>query len=139
MSDYPTFDSMLEVPQAPLLESDVQESCVEWARRRGWWARKFSSPQNRAVVDYLFGKDTWVEFVEFKRPKAKGVQPGELSADQLEEHKKMRECGMTPVVFDDFEAFKKYMTDVEKVIALGYIQELAGTRRYLAKDHERHE
>lgn len=36
-------------------ETKLQKKCAEWARDRGWWARKFSSPANRSVPDYLFG------------------------------------------------------------------------------------
>jgi hypothetical protein len=125
-----------------LLEADVQESCVKWARGRGWYARKFSSPQNRAVVDYVFGKDTWVEWVEFKKPKGKRPA-GQLSEDQAEEHKKMRECGMTPVVFDDVAAFKRYILKAEfemsqraGLCAVSW-DEWVGSREALAVGHER--
>src|SRR5271155_2753342 len=39
-----------------ILERDVQGDCVDWARRRGYWARKFSSMTQRSVPDYLFGR-----------------------------------------------------------------------------------
>ena len=44
------------VPERRMLEKDVQKQCVDWARALGLWARKFSSPANRSVPDYLFAK-----------------------------------------------------------------------------------
>lgn len=55
-----------------LLERDIQEKCVDFARSKGYWARKFSSPANRSVPDYIFAKRlpnrivAWAE--EFKAP-----------------------------------------------------------------------
>ncbi len=138
--DYPTFeDGPRKVPQTPLLESDVQAKCVAWMRGRGWWARKFASDQNNSVPDYAFGKDTWVEWVEFKRPKAKGVARGELSKGQLEEHKKMRAAGMTPVVFDKVDDFKDYILNVEKIISNDQWRSIVDKRRFWVKEWERHE
>jgi hypothetical protein len=60
--------------QRKLRERDIQEKCVAYARSKGFWARKFSSPSQRSVPDYLFGKRyaasydvKWAE--EFKAPK----------------------------------------------------------------------
>jgi hypothetical protein len=87
-------------PKAPvkLLEKDIQARCVSYARSRGYWARKFSSPGNRSVPDYIFGKEVsrgkfvkWAE--EFKAP-------GKGSTDaQLEEQGLMRKAGW--VVYTD--------------------------------------
>jgi len=51
-----------------LLENDIQSACVAYARSKGWWARKFSSPANRSVPDYLFAKGTVKFATEFKAP-----------------------------------------------------------------------
>ena len=40
-----------------LLEKEVQKQCVDWARARGYWARKFSSQSQRSVPDYLFARE----------------------------------------------------------------------------------
>lgn len=108
----------MQMPVRTLLEADVQGTCVEWARRRGWWARKISSPANRALTDYVFGKMCWAEWIEFKKPGRcqKNKERG-LSKDQIEEHEKMRAAGMRPVVFDNVDAFKEYMCKVEARIA----------------------
>ncbi len=94
-----------------LLEKDVQSTCVKWARSRGWWARKFSSPANRSVPDYIFGKDGCTIFVEFKAP---GKLPTEA---QLEEHKAMAEVGLSVHVIDDVAKFKSLFGEWEKQIA----------------------
>lgn len=87
-----------------LLERDIQKACVEWARKHGWWARKFSSPANRSVPDYLFAKGDDKFAVEFKKPGGKATEA------QLEEIKFMREAGWDVYVIDDIEQFKALVT-----------------------------
>lgn len=94
-----------------LLEKDIQSACVAWARKRGWWARKFSSPANRSVPDYIYGKDGCTIFVEFKAPGKKATEA------QLEEHKAMAEVGLMVHVIDDIERFKSLFGEWEKQIA----------------------
>lgn len=71
-----------------LKEKDIQNACVAWMRARGYWARKFSSPANRSVPDYLFSHMLWDKLaVEFKAP-------GKTSTDaQTEEQEAMRAAG----------------------------------------------
>jgi hypothetical protein len=109
-----------------LLEKDVQKQCVAWARSRGYWARKFSSPSQRSVPDYLFARareESWADCItdshytkeirikfatEFKAP-------GKTSTDaQLEEQELMREAGWYVFECDDFEKFKQSVLDYEK-------------------------
>lgn len=82
-----------------LLEKDVQKKSVEFARAQGWWARKFSSPANRSVPDYLFANQDKFA-VEFKKP---GGKPTDA---QTEEIKAMRKAGWDVYVIDSFESFK---------------------------------
>jgi hypothetical protein len=96
-----------------LLEAEVQEKCVTHARSKEWWARKFSSPANRAVPDYIFGKAGCTVFVEFKAP---GKKPTE---NQLEEHAKMAEAGLSVHVIDNVLAFKGLWIDLETQLAAG--------------------
>lgn len=89
----------------------VQDRCVKYARDQGWYARKFKSPANKAVPDFLFAKrvshikDGIVSdkrlsfFVEFKAP---GKKPTPL---QLEEHAEMRAAGLVVCVIDNVEVF----------------------------------
>lgn len=114
-----------------VLEKDLQEQCVAWARSRGYWARKFSSISQRSVPDYLFadlprfpGPEVRVKFAcEFKKPgtKAKlipkyGVTVMSMEA-QYEEQLKMREAGWFVFECSDFETFKKTVMGYERQCA----------------------
>lgn len=95
-----------------LLERDIQETCVRWARERGWWARKFASQSNRSVPDYIFSKYTapsyGVQFaVEFKAP-------GKTSTEaQQYEQKLMREAGWIVREFDNVDMFKQLVLTLD--------------------------
>lgn len=87
-----------------LRERDVQSKCVDMARRAGCWARKFSSPANRSVPDYLFAGISVrapIKFaVEFKAP-------GKTSTDaQREEQEAMRTAGWDVYECDSVEKFR---------------------------------
>jgi len=72
-----------------LLEADVQSACVAYARSKGFWARKFSSPANRSVPDYLFAKHPVKLAVEFKAPGKSSTKA------QTEEQGLMMDAGWT--------------------------------------------
>ena len=115
MNDYPSFDTAL-TPVKIVLERDLQKQCVGYMTRRGWWARKLSSPQNNGIMDYMFAKGTWVELVEFKKPgNCKKPYRG-LSPTQIEEHKAAQAAGNLPVVMDDYREFRAYMTAVSDLL-----------------------
>lgn len=90
----------------------VQAKCVDWARQHKWWARKFTSPSNRSVPDYLFAKAingaAKIVAVEFKRPRA------DCSDNQKDEQRLMREAGWDVYVIDDVEAFKVLFRSFEQ-------------------------
>lgn len=87
-------------PERKMLEVEIQRKCVDWARSRGWWARKFSSPANRSVPDYLFARDDVKLAIEFKAP-------GKTSTGaQVEEQKAMRKAGWDVFEISNIEAFK---------------------------------
>jgi len=97
-----------------LLEKDVQKQCVDWARARGYWARKFSSMTSTAEPDYLFAKSDWgvigdVKFAcEFKAP-------GKTSTDaQIEEQGIMRLAGWYVFECDSFNKFKQIVHAYER-------------------------
>jgi hypothetical protein len=90
-----------------LLEKDVQKQCVDWARARGYWARKLSSEVNRSLPDYIFSKGRQF-FTEFKKP---GDAP---TANQVDEMDAMRAAGWTGFVCDNFEAFKAWVLEFER-------------------------
>lgn len=99
-----------------LLEADVQKTCVDWARARGYWARKFSSIAQRSVPDYLFANfgtghngycvrdDLSVRKVKFA---TEFKAPGKTSTDaQIDEQEAMRLAGWFVFECDNFEKFK---------------------------------
>lgn len=106
-----------------LRERDVQEKCVAYARSKGYWARKFSSPSQRSVPDYLFSKRfaslpddeaqvVWAE--EFKAPDKYSTE------NQAKEQGLMEAAGWT-VIRDtgtrgqaDIDAFKRRIDALEK-------------------------
>lgn len=93
-----------------LLEKDVQYKCVDWARARGYWSRKFSSMTQRSVPDYLFAKltDVRIKFAtEFKKPS------GKSTAAQLDEQQAMTDAGWLVFECDNFEKFKYEVERIE--------------------------
>lgn len=116
-----------------VLETDLQGQCVDWARRNGWWARKFSSISQRSVPDYLFAKDLlvreskhgndWTQmkvYCEFKKPgtKSKLIEKYGVTVmsteQQYEEQQAMRNAGWDGFECSDFEAFKAWMLKYER-------------------------
>jgi hypothetical protein len=97
------------VPVRKLLEKDVQKQCVDWARARGYWARKFSSQSQRSVPDFLFAKaEGDFKFAcEFKAP---GKKPTDA---QLDEMQLMRDAGWTVFWVDSLELFKESVAHAE--------------------------
>ena len=93
-----------------LLEKDVQKQCVDWARARGYWARKFSSQSQRSVPDYLFGRfNPRTKFAcEFKRPGCKiNKDTGVMSTQaQVDEQEAMRLAGWFVFECSSFDKFK---------------------------------
>lgn len=97
--------------QRKLLEKDVQKQCVDWARARGYWARKFSSQSQRSVPDYLFAKlicPGGLKFaVEFKAPGKT------MTAAQRDEVQGMHDAGWWVYDVDNFEVFKQIVLRLE--------------------------
>lgn len=93
-----------------ILERDVQKKSVDWARLRGYWARKFSSPANRSVPDYIFAHKEYKDkfAVEFKRNGCTSTPA------QKDEQTKMREAGWDVYECDSFEKFKALIIAREK-------------------------
>lgn len=77
-----------------MLERDIQQSVVSYARRQECVAHKFSSEARRNVPDYLFLFAGRLLFIEFK---ATGK---EARAGQLREHAKLRSAGFIVYIVD---------------------------------------
>lgn len=99
-----------------LLERDIQKACVDWARARGYWARKFSSMTQRSVPDYLFARRDYYAplgnikiAVEFKRP---GEKPTKAQQDEIQA---MVDAGWVVLVCDNFEKFKHEFESMERI------------------------
>lgn len=86
----------LRLPSDDPLESEVQAKVAAFARRRGYYARKFSSPGSVSVPDFLFLNPVgWVFFIEFKRA---GKKP---TPKQAEEHKRIAACNGVVFIVDN--------------------------------------
>lgn len=77
-----------------MLEKKIESKVVDYAKKKGCWARKFTSPGTRAVPDRVFGYEGSVWFIEFK---AEGKDATKL---QKSEHAEMRRCGLRVYVVD---------------------------------------
>lgn len=76
-------------------ESDIERHVIEYARKNGFWCRKFTSPHRRSVPDYILAKHGSVFWIEFK---ATGAHPTEL---QFKEHGEMARAGLVVYVVSD--------------------------------------
>lgn len=100
----------LPISDSDPLESKIQSDSVRIARKRGYWARKFSSPANRSVPDYLFARWQYKDkfAVEFKR---KGKTSTEA---QIDEQAAMREAGWDVYECDSVVKFVAVLDSREK-------------------------
>lgn len=104
------------VPPAPSamkpIDEDPSEASIEdkvcgHAERRGFWVRKFMSPNNRSEPDRIFKHFlTDVFWIEFKR---KGK---EATTNQATKHEKIREVGGRVYVCDNVD-YGKWIIDLE--------------------------
>lgn len=98
-------------------ETKLQKKCADWARARGWWARKFSSPANRSVPDYLLAKDFGLFepqnkvklAVEFK------IWPNVSTEAQWDEQYGMWLAGWQVEECNNFDHFKRIIIAAERV------------------------
>lgn len=102
-----------------ILEADIQKRCVDWARERGYWARKLSTQWQAALPDYIFARGRYdrgdggickpLKFAcEFKRP---GNRPTD---SQVEEMAAMEAAGWEVFWCDNFEEFRRAVLGFEK-------------------------
>lgn len=78
----------------------LENACKAWARRQGWFVRKFQSAGHRADPDDVFIRHGKVVFVEFK---ALGEYPAELQNIVIRD---MLAAGARVVWLDNVEDFK---------------------------------
>jgi hypothetical protein len=106
----------------PLLEKDVQKTCVDWARARGYWARKFSSQSQRSVPDYLLSRRKGeIDGRYLPRPLKLACEfkaPGKTSTPaQIDEQELMRLAGWFVFECDNFDTFKRTVLAYEQEVA----------------------
>ena len=77
------------------LERQVERPAKAYAKERGWWLAKFTSPGLNGVPDDIFIRNGVVIFIEFKRP------GGELRPQQVKRIREMREHGAKVHVIDN--------------------------------------
>ncbi len=101
MKDISQATSAIKVARR-LLEKDVQKQCIDWARSRGYWARKFSSMTQNSVPDYLLSRFKGrIKFAcEFKAPRKTSTDA------QVDEQEAMRLAGWFVFECDNFDKFK---------------------------------
>ena len=90
------------------LERDIEKSVKDYARKKGWIARKWSSPGNNGVPDDLFFRNGILIIIEFKR---KGRKP---TPKQRDEHRRLRNQGFEVHVIDTKEVGKALFDRYEK-------------------------
>lgn len=90
----------LRLPSSEPLERDVQRKVITHAKRLGAYARKFASPANASVPDYIVLHRGRGLFIEFKR---RGKHPTPNQADEL---RQIREQAFAIFVIDDVDVGK---------------------------------
>lgn len=86
-----------------MLESDIEQSLVKYAKRHGVYTRKFVSPANTGVPDRVFLCEGNMLFMELKRP---GSKPTKKQVYEMKQINKER----IPVCWvDDAKAGKKVL------------------------------
>lgn len=97
-----------ETPKS-MSEAQVESTVCSYARSKGIWTRKFSSPNNRGEPDRIFvvppGGVTF--FIEFKRPGGVARFPKNAhERNQQRKHDKIRKAGGVVYLIDDINAGK---------------------------------
>lgn len=81
-------------------ESKIEGDSCEYARKKGWYERKYTTPGRKSAPDRIFIKCGQVLFIEFK---ATGKKATEL---QKKHHEKLRDQKMVVFVSDDIDDAK---------------------------------
>jgi hypothetical protein len=89
------------------LEKDLQDAAVRWARKLGWFARRYKGPGRRSHPDYVFAKRGCVVWVEFKLP---GSEPTALQRHEIHE---MLSHDLNVVWLDNLDDFKAILATHE--------------------------
>lgn len=85
------------------LEKFIESDIGDFAKMRGWWYSKFTSPGKRAVPDRLFIRKGRHVFIEVKKH---GEVP---TRQQLRRHQDMRDHGAEVYWVDSVEEAKRIL------------------------------
>lgn len=91
-------DTLFDIQDKPLRESDIEAYLVKRVERAGGIAYKFTSPQRRNVPDRLVLLMSNGFFVELKAP---GKEP---TSAQLREHLRIENLGFNVYVCDSYDS-----------------------------------
>ena len=89
------------------LEKDLEKDAGDFAKKLGYWHRKYAHPHRRAAPDREFHKPGSHFYVEFKR------RPNEPTAQQFAEHRDMRAAGCDVFWVDSIEDFRAVLKSRE--------------------------
>jgi hypothetical protein len=89
-------------------EADLEKSAVSWARKRGWYSRKYRAAGRRASPDRIFILRGKVVFIEFKRA------PAEPTDQQWEEIRSLLDAGADAIWLDSIEDFRACLVTRER-------------------------
>jgi hypothetical protein len=104
-------------PEKYALEADIEGPVVTYAKKRGFYAAKFTSPSNRSRPDRLFVRGPFAFFIEFKAP-------GETATpSQQKEHEKIRKHSGLVFVIDNVERGKEVIDRMKNLIDKMWISE----------------
>ena len=94
-------------PLSDPLERDIEGAIVTFAKGKGCYVRKFTSPSQRSVPDRIFITPTGrVFFMELKREGKKSTPAQEIEQDKIRAH------GVLVFVVDNVDAGKKIVMDM---------------------------
>jgi len=85
------------------LEKEAEAKGNAYAKKRGWWFCKFTSPGKKSVPDRLFIRRGRHVFIEWKR---EGEEP---TPQQLKRHREMREHGAEVHWVDNLTDFMRIL------------------------------
>ena len=89
-------------------ESYVQSKLIDGLTRRGWWARKVTSPSRNGIPDVVAARDGRVIWIEVKRD---GDTAGP-TRDETREMRIMREHGLECRVVTGRDEVNEFLSEI---------------------------
>jgi hypothetical protein len=89
-------------------EAYVQSKLIDGLTKRGWWARKITSPSRNGIPDVVCARDGRVIWIEVKRD---GDRKGP-TRDEMREMRIMREHGLECRVVTGRDEVNKFLSEI---------------------------